>query len=334
MHRVTVLLAFVLMIPASTVCAVGTDPGPPPIYVDGARAVDIRDADGGMSRYYSIPSASVFRTEGGGGPCSFVATGAGTASNGEPYVAGQTVYSERWLFIEGTLPSFGEPTPDDPQVIGPLDDAVRHFLIFCDSVYHLLGAIDVGSRDPMIDPRTQLTLMYDHLQLVRPVVFTNPVVERWGGLITRYPTWLAVLPPAWTAQRSMSVTWRGWTMYLLARPVAMSFAVGFQPDPERPSSPFLGTVPCIAYGVPPVLDGRSVPAMPELPEQSLPGVNGPCTWTPPGPGTVLVQARITYRVSFWANAYTEQQPDYVFGSVLTPFDAGELSAVNVVDPTA
>ena len=306
--------------------------GQPPIYVNGARVVDIRDTDGGITRHYSIPSSSVFRTEGGGGACSFVATGSGTTSSGERYVAGQIVYSERWIFIEGTLPSFGEPTPEDPMSSGPLADAVRHFLIFCDTVYHFLGAIDVDADDPMIDPRQQLDTMYNSLRLTRPVVFENPVVARWGGLITRYPSWLAVLPPAWRAQRSTAVEWRGWTMYLLARPVALDFGLSFQPDPDRPSTPYLVSVPCLARSEVPLLDGRSVPAMPDLPELARPGVNGPCMFTPPGPGVVYVQARITFEITFWANAYTEAQPDYAFTSLLTRFGAGELSAVNVIDP--
>ncbi len=51
-------------------------------------------------------------------------------------------------------------------------------------------------------------------------------------------------------------------------------------------------------------------------------------WTPPGPGSVTIQARITYAVTFWANGYTEAQPDYVWTSPVATFDTGELAAVN------
>lgn len=333
MYRLVAITVGLALGAASTSYAADfPDPGErPPLYVDGARVVDIRDTDGGMTRYYSIPSNSVFRTEGDGAACSFIASGSGTTSTGERYSAGQRVYSERWLFIEGTVPSFGEPSPEDPGSSGPLADAVRHFVVFCDTVYHFLGAIDVGSGDPMIDPRSQLDEMRQALRLVRPVVYENPVVARWGGLVTRYPAWLAVLPPAWAAQRSSVLEWRGWTMYLLARPVSLDAGVTFRPDPDRPSAPFAGIVPCLDRGDVPVLDGVSVPAMPALPELTRPGVNGPCTFTPPGPGTVTVQARITYEVTFWANSYTEAQPDYLFTSLPATFASGELAAVNVVD---
>ena len=68
--------------------------------------------------------------------------------------------------------------------------------------------------------------------------------------------------------------------------------------------------------------------MPELPEQTEPGVTGVCMWTPPGPGTVTIQARITYSVTFWANGYTEPLTDYTWTSEPTTYRSGELSAVN------
>ena len=54
-------------------------------------------------------------------------------------------------------------------------------------------------------------------------------------------------------------------------------------------------------------------------------------WTPPGPGSVTVQARITYRVTFWANGFTEALPDYVWTSAEATFPTGELSAVNTTN---
>ena len=50
MYRLVAVAALTSVFSAATVSAIGTDPGPPPIYVNGARAVDIRDADGGMSQ--------------------------------------------------------------------------------------------------------------------------------------------------------------------------------------------------------------------------------------------------------------------------------------------
>jgi hypothetical protein len=170
--------------------------------------------------------------------------------------------------------------------------------------------------------------LYNHLQLVQPIVYRNPVVDKWGGLITRYPAWLAVQPAAWQPRRSNPAYWRGWTMYLLTRPSSLEFLVDFTPDPARPTTPFHGVVSCIPAGSTPTAGPESMPAMPALPDQSTPGVNGACMWTPPGPGTVTIQARITYHVTFWANGYTEAQPDYVWSSAPTTFRTGVLAAVN------
>jgi hypothetical protein len=46
---------------------------------------------------------------------------------------------------------------------------------------------------------------------------------------------------------------------------------------------------------------------------------------------VSVQARITYRVTFWANGYTEALRDYVWTSVVATYRVGELAAVNTND---
>ena len=140
---------------------------------------------------------------------------------------------------------------------------------------------------------------------------------------------LAVLPPAWTRQRSTIAEWRGWAMSLVAAPVALEFSVTFRPDPSRPSPAFSGVVACIPYGATGVVGPDAVPAFPDLPEQTAPGVNGNCTWTPPGPGTVTIRAHITYRITFWANSYFEAQPDYLWSSLPTTFRTGELAAVNV-----
>ena len=334
MKRLVVVISAWVLLGSTGVLAGGSNPPPPPIppiTVAGVRVVDVRDTTGGLSRYTSIPSASVFRTQGGAGaPCEFSTVYGGTTSDGTPYQPGQLVRSYKWIFIEGDLPALGEPNVADPSGAGkgPLAGAVRHFAIFCDSVYHFLGMIDVGSRDPMLNPRRNIADLYNHLQLERPIVYRNAVVDRWGGLVTRYPAWLAVQPAAWRAQRSAPAYWRGWTLYLLTQPVSMDFLVQFTPDPSRPSPPFDGVVSCVAAGSAPVADPVALPAVPLLPEQTAPGVNGPCMWTPPGPGSVTIQARITYHVTFWANAYTESQPDYVWTSAPTTFRTGVLSAVN------
>lgn len=324
------LVAALLLMPLNT--AAGGDPTEPqsPVSVVGARVVDLRDTNGGLQRYTSIPSTSVFHRHGGSGSsCTFTSPLGGTTSDGQRYAGGQTVQSTRWLFIEGLPESFGEPTPKDPSVVkGPLSAAVRYFTVFCDTTNHFVTILAVTARDSMFDPHRRLDQLYNGLQLVRPTVYRNPVVDKWGGLITRYQAWLAVAPAAWRSQRSNVVNWRGWTMYLLAQPVAMDFTVDFRPDPAQPSPAFKGVVGCVARGTTPVASAVALPAMPALPVQSAPGVNGSCRWTPPGPGSVVVQARITYRVTFWVSGYTEALPDYVWTSLPATFRTGELSAVN------
>jgi hypothetical protein len=301
-----------------------------PVLVPGARVVDIRNSSGGLSRYTSIPTTSVFSNHGGRTSwCTFTASGAGITSDGQRYVAGQQVRSKHWIFIEGLPEVIGEPNMADPGADrGPLAKAVRWFTVFCDSTTHAVTVISVSARDPMLDPRTQVADLYNGLQLERPVVFRNPVVDKWGGFVTRFPAWLAVQPTAWRSQRSNAATWRGWTMYLLARPWSLDFSVVFTPDRTRPSASFSGWVACISAGAAADAGRLALPAMPVLPAQATPGVNGRCMWTPPGPGSVVVQARITYRVNFWANGYSETLRDYVWTSAPTTVRVGELAAVN------
>lgn len=304
----------------------------PPITVPGARAVDIRNSSGSLVRYHTIPSGSTFARHGGRSqPCTFIAGYDGFASDGQAFVRGQQVTSYRWVFREERLDAFGEPSPDPSASKGPLTAATRSFVVYCDTYHanHAIAYLQVNASDPMLDPRTRLTNLYNGLQLEQPVIWTNPVVDRWGGLITRYPAWLAVEPSAWRPQQSNTATWRGWTMALLAEPIGLAFHVQFTPNADKPSQPFDGVVSCVATGSMTAEGGGAFPAVPNLPEQTEPGVNGPCMWTPPGPGTVTITARITYRVVFWANGYTESLPDYVWSSEPAVFETGELSAVNV-----
>ncbi|MEY4173547.1 MAG: hypothetical protein RI900_712 [Actinomycetota bacterium] len=340
MKRVPLLLFAVVQLAAlSVVQPVGVGPATAgggiteptvPVLVPGARVVDVRNGAGGLSRFTTIPSTSLFQTYGGrSSTCTFTSPFGGTTSDGQRYAPGQLVRSRRWIFIEGLPEAIGEPNVADPsQHRGALASAVRWFTVFCDTVNHFVAVISVTSRDPMLDPRSQLTQLYNGLLLERPAVARDPVVERWGGAVTRFPVWLAVQPSAWRVQRSNAAVWRGWTMYLIATPVSLDFSVRFSPDPTRPSSAFSGAVACVSPTRPGVADARSFPRRPVLPGQTVPGVNGPCTWTPAGPGSVTVQARITYRVTFWANGYTESLPDYVWTSNAVVWPTGELAAVN------
>ena len=334
MRRLGVVASATLVIALSTAPSAraggGVNEPLVPVLVPGARVVDVRNGEGGLSRYTTIPTTSVFQTYGGrSATCTFTSPFGGTASDGQRYGPGQVVHSKRWIFIEGLPEAIGEPNVADPsQQRGALASAVRWFTVFCDTVNHFVAVISVTSRDPMLDPRTRISQLYNGLLLERPSVVADPVVQRWGGAITRFPLWLAVQPSAWRVQRSNAAVWRGWTMYLLAVPVSLDFSLRFVPDASRPSPAFSGTVACVSASRPGVIGAASFPRRPALPTQTAPGVNAPCTWTPAGPGAVTVQARITYRVTFWANGYTEALPDYVWSSAAVVWPTGELAAVN------
>ena len=171
---------------------------------------------------------------------------------------------------------------------GPLETGVRTFTVFCDRAFYEVNRITIV-QVPLVDPlfavRSQLDSLRNALQLDRPIVFENPVVDTYGGLITRYPTWLAIEPGAWRTQRGNSIVYRGATLLLIAQPREMDFVVEFTPNPDKPSAPFRGIVSCVP-GESTDAGGGALPAFPVLPDQTEPGVNGACTWTPPGPGEV------------------------------------------------
>ena len=330
------LLGLATLTPAGVAYGGGGDEGSadsPPITASGADVVDIRNTSGGLTRYTSIPSESIFARRGRRGPCTFTAFSPGVTFEGQDYAAGQVISSSRWLFIEAKFQ--GAVNPNRPNATsesnGALSQVGRVFEVYCDTTDHHIDTIIVFSTDTMIDPRVRVTNLYNELQLIQPTVYRNPVVDRWGGLITRYPAWLAIQPAAWSEQVSNADYYRGWTIYLYLRPTALSFHVVFTPKPEQPSPPFNGIVDCVTSPAQASADTIAFPAVPLLPDQSEPGVNGACMWTPPGPGTVTIQARITYDVTFWANGYTESLPDYTWTSPQASFATGELSAVNTND---
>ena len=333
MRGVTLYFALALLTPSVVSAAgFGDGSGVPPLLVPGVRVVDIRESDGSLHRYTTIPTTSLFRTH-GTSECTFTASGTGTASDGTPYVAGQVVYSARWIFVEGLPEGFGEPNPSEPTAgLCALADAVRHFIVFCDSYSHPLGLLDVGSRDPMLDPRQQLTTLRNDVQLVAPTVVNDPVVAEWGGWITRHPGWLAVQPGAWRPQASNAVTWRGWTMYLLVTPRSLDFLVEYVPSSDSADAGlegFSAVASCIEPGDAVIAAPARVPARPDLGSPRPPGVNGPCTVTAPGPGIITITPIEAYDVVFWANGYTERLEPYWWAGPSATHPVGDLASVNV-----
>ena len=310
-------------------------PAPPPVLATGARSVETRNESGGLTRQSSIPGGSSFASYGGtrSSTCQFNATADGTTADGSAFVAGQVVISTKWVFREVPSSFSPEPSPGDNTLHGnnngPLTAAVRYFAVYCDTRFHLVRAsIPVSVSDPMLNPRPAATDLYNHLQLEQPIVYSNPIVDIWGGVVTRYPVWLAIRPTAWRPQISQPAHFLGWTLFLITEPTSLEFEVNFIPNSDKPSPAFSGVVTCVNDPSTVAADAVAFPAMPTLPDQTQPGINGSCMWTPPGPGTVTIQARITYNVTFWANGYTEPLADYTWTSAPATYKSGELSAVN------
>lgn len=297
-----------------------------------------RDARGGIQRLTTIPITSAFAGYGGGNvaKCSFTTDRDDfLLSTGERVPKG-TLVTSAYHFVEGVAVPLDLPLATMPADLtgipskGPLEQAFRTFTVFCDRMSYdvnEVGIVQVPLLDTIFDPRGRLNELRNLLQLEQPVVFTNPIVDTYGGLVTRYPTWLAIQPDAWITQRSPAIVYRGATLLLIAQPRTLDFIVDFAPNPDKPSPAFRGIVPCVP-DLEATSDGSALPSLPVLPDQTEPGVNGECTWTPPGPGSVTITARITYSVTFWANGYTEPTDDYVWTSEPTTFVTGELIAVN------
>jgi hypothetical protein len=315
---------------------------PPPAVLVGGRSVSTRNNTGGIQRLTIIPSNSAFATYAGGPTVACTTTADRDdfqLSNGQRVPQGTPITSH-YIFTEGNAIAFDTPpdhgpsdTPTTPPTTpsrGPLEQATRTFTVFCDRASYDINfrrIITIPLLDPLLDPHQQLNNLRNTLQLDRPTIYTNPIVGTYGGLVTRYPTWLAIHPNAWTTQTSPTQIYRGTTLLLIAQPRQLNFELTFTPNPNKPSPPFHGTIACIP-NLPPTTDGQALPALPVLPDQTEPGPNSNCMWTPPGPGTLTITAQITYTITFWANAYTEPDNDYTWTSTPTTYTTGELTAVN------
>lgn len=331
-------IALVVAFPSSTAAAVpGGSGGSGPPLIPGARQVHIRNSSGGLGVYTSIPNGSTFRSHGGGAAAECTGVAEGDDPDTLDIVEDQRpIRSTKWIFIEGIAAVIDLPIDLDAyDPSGPsLEETVRTFSVYCADTFYssnFKGFVDVAATDPMLDPRTQLTDLYNGLQLEALAVYENKVVGEWGGLVVRNPAWLAINGSAWRTQRSNPQFYRGWELYLITQPVGLEFTVDFAPDPDRPSPPFSGVISCVSTDDEfPVGEMIEFPQRPsDLGDFAEPGSNRSCEWTPPGPGQVTIAARQTFAVTFWASGSIEPQPDYVWASEPVTFRVGELVAVNV-----
>ena len=308
----------------------GSSDIPPPVVLAGARSVSTRDDNGGFQRDTSIPSASAFATFAGGktATCTVVADRDNFQLSNGTRAAENTVITSNYVFIEGN-PVGPKPTTTGTSQ-GPLENAIRVFTAYCDSARYpinIKSVILVPLLDPFLNPRPNIDTLRQTLHLDRPTLFTNPIINTYGGLVTRYPTWLAIHPNAWRTQLSDPTFYKGTTLHLIAEPYELNFTINFTPKPGTTTHPYHSDINCIPE-LPAQPDDQALPAFPVLPDQTEPGPNGPCMWTPPGPGTATITATITYTITFWADGYTEPDNDYTWNSTPTTYNTGELNAVN------
>lgn len=311
----------------------GGGSGPPPI--PGARRVDLRDTNGGVSTFYEIPSDSVFATTGGRGkPCSWVQQNDDPLAV-PPIAEGTVRESFNWIFGEESLQwalyALGElPSPDSPiPTTGPLSKAQRAFYVWCDTDEALIDLITVPGTDPMFDPQRHVDDLWQRVQLDRPVVRAFPPLERWGGLVVRSPAWLSIGALPWKSY-VVRDDWRGWNLALVLQPTGLAFDTSFTPSGSL--TPVAATVPCLSSAQATVAEGV-VPVRPrDLPDYADPGsFTQGCAWVPPGKGSVSVTARVTYRVTLWANGFVDELAPYVWSSAPIAFPTVELHSVNI-DP--
>lgn len=323
---------------------------PPPVpVIPGHRTVHVREPDGRLDAFTSIPSGSLFASEGGSGSPCMIHRQVPDPVTGQPVLVDQESFN--WIFIEGLAVPLPVQEPAaltdwflPPSFVGPFSSAPpRRFSVFCQTANEsdFQRFVDVPASDPFFDPRVQLTSLLNSVRLSRPTLVADATVSSFGGLVARHPSWFAIDPGSWGMRYSNLEIFKGWVLQLVLRPVRLLFDLAYQPPPEGGGvEAFTVSVPCVSAGVSdrPVPDGARFPARPVgLPEWSEPGVGltlglGGCVWTPGARGSVSVVATVTYEVTFWISGFAEPQPDYVWPSAPVVYPVGSLSVVNVLNP--
>jgi hypothetical protein len=230
----------------------------------------------------------------------------------------------------------------------PLDEINRRFRVGCQppgSGTVLFSApyggfVDVGPWDPVFGLQAQVAVMRDQLQVVEPSMVAPAEVAEWGGLVVRYPAWLAVDSAAWQVQSSPSVSYRGWSLQLVVAPRSLDFSLDFEPNTtarrEDGTQSWQGVVGCIGTATDRqlVAGGSQTPQRPDdedLEWSEQLGVIDACAWVPPGSGHVTIQPTIAYDVILLANGSTDAMPTYYYTGPAVTYRTGELIAVNTVN---
>jgi hypothetical protein len=318
------------------------------------RMVETRNASGRIDLITTIVESSMFASHGGrAAPCGTERTTTKDPVTNEDIATAEPSF--KWRFVEGqaaevlAMPTFNSNTtvavlPPVPSA-GRIEDWMREFAVFCEEngVRRFLRSILVPALDPTLDPRQRVTILWNSVQLTRPVVVPDDTVNTFGILVTRHPSWFAIEPPAWGMRTSNIEEWHGQTLQLALRPIALTFA-GTQRPPigKRPwfdpgvHEPFTITVPCVgASGFEPAVGATRFPERPrDLAAFSEPGIGtdiglGGCVWTPAYLGIVTVTARITYEVTLISSGRTTRLADYTWESLPVEYTVDGLSNVNV-----
>jgi hypothetical protein len=335
------------------VMAVSPGPKPPgtPSPQPGPITVQYRDGSGGLGATTSIPSGSVFRSQGGSdrAPCQFHYLGLDPDGAGPLLAPYELRPSDRWMFKEttdqvsqlteadwvGVAAMSGVDVASLLASYGPVEAAFRRFNVFCigtngsstEVTEQLPGSVLVSIRDPFWDPYARIDRLWTGLQLDRPIAVTVPDSGLFGGLPVNMPSTLQIDAAPWKTYVSPASTYRGWTSRLVLTPESLAFDVVFDPDVGPTVS---SVVSCLDGWAAQPSSGPIPKRASGVPDFAEPGqFSAPCVWIPPKPGALTVRARISYHVVFTVSGYVDVLAPYEWSSDPLTVRVDDLRVVNI-----
>lgn len=312
---------------------------------------------GAFSEQVAFASASAIpRGSGGGAPTCSEDVPAGTrlpdgrVLDDDTRVTSRLVYREVhpaafWSGVRDSHPDRPVvPEPDAEPAPVAFAEVWRSVVEFC--AFDFAGPVEpfyrrvilVPPTDPVFGIDTRFDLILDSMAGIVPASSTvvDPIAAEWGGLVTRAPAWFAIASDTWRTVRSNPVLHRGWELHLEAIPIGLSFDLVYDDRDTTTIGDAAGRLRCVPDAAP-VDDGTSMPARPDLAALALPGVNGPCTWTPHGPGSVSSTPVVTYRIvrhARWRGVHAAEEwrarSPFDRRGITTTITTGEIRSVNVV----